>query len=453
MRSWEARPAWQLPVQWPDGATRSDTRAVVRERLLKVAIVMAMLALTVFDRFGLRLTETASIPVGLMAMYALVAAMLLGGAAQLNFRAAVAYLAIVSVATISLLLNVPDTPPPFLSKMSLLFLIVLYAPFCLSLRHGAVAPELWRWTVSLFITFAVLLGVAGVVQYFAQFVFKAEWLFDFTPLIPERLRGTAGFNTEYRIYSSPGEVAWTKSNGFFMREPSIFSVVIAFGLLCELSLDRRKWVMTILAAGLIVSHAASGLAVLAAALVFPLRRSKLVPAVAFALLAASVVFLFRDTENVRVYLSRANELTYTNSSAYCRFVAPTLDVVQHIDRAPWTSLVGNGPGSMTRMAEGCAQQPVTYAKALFEYGLAGTLAFGVLIVGALNRSSAPLRIRVGAGVAWALLGGNLLDALYLLFIYVVSAMWPEGTARALRDTAPSISPSLKGRHGYTGHSA
>jgi hypothetical protein len=105
------------------------------------------------------------------------------------------------------------------------------------------------------------------------------------------------------------------------------------------------------------------------------------------------------------------------------------------------------------VAEGCATQPTTYAKAVFEYGLAGTLAFGVLIVGALNRSSAPLGIRVGAGVAWVLLGGNLLDALYLLFIYVVSAMWPEGTARALRDTAPSISSGLKSRHGYTGHSS
>jgi hypothetical protein len=280
-------------------------------------------------------------------------------------------------------------------------------------------------------------------------VFKAEWLFDFTPLIPKRLQAGGGWATEYRILSSPNEVAFTKSNGFFMREPSIFSVIIALGLLCELSLDRRRWVMGILAAGLMVSHAASGLVCLAAGLVFPLGRAKLARAVAFALLAAGVVFLFKDTQNVRVYLNRADELARTNTSAYCRFVAPAVDVVRHIDRTPWTSLVGNGPGSMARMAEGCAQQPVTYAKALFEYGLAGTLAFGVLIIGALNRSSAPLRIRVGAGVAWVLLGGNLLDGLYLLFIYVVSAMWPEGTVRALREPAPSVPPGPKSRQGYT----
>jgi hypothetical protein len=462
MNSWQARPAWQLPVQWPVGATASDRGRVVRERLLKAAILFAMLALSVLDRFGLGLTERAAIPVGMMAMYALVAVMLLGGVAQLNFRATVAYLAIVSVATISFLLSAQYTPLPFISKGSFLFLIVLYAPFCFSLRQGAVAPELWRWTLSLFIAFAVFLGVAGIVQYLAQFVFKAEWLFDFTPLIPKRLRVGGGWNVAYEIQSSAGNLAWIKSNGFFMREPSIFSVVMAFGLLCELSLDKRKWVMTILAAALLVSHAASGLVCLAAGLVFTLERSKLARAVAFALLAASVVFLAKDTQNVRIYLNRADEPFRTNSSAYCRFIAPTIDTARQIASRPWTSLIGNGPGSIVRMAEGCGYtidnapavpNQTTYAKALFEYGLAGTLAFGVLIIGALNRSSAPLRIRVGAGVAWAMLGANLLDGLYLLFIYVVSAMWPQDTARVLRDTAPSISPSPRSRHAYAGHSS
>jgi hypothetical protein len=460
MSSWQARPAWQLPVQWPDGAATSEARLVGRERLLKAGILFAMLGLTVLDCFGLRVTEDAGAPAALIAMYALVAAMLLGGAAQLYFRAAAAYLALVSVATISVLANAPYTAAPFISKGSFLFLIVLYAPFCFSLRQGATAPELWRWTVSLFIAFAVFLGVAGIVQYFAQFVFRPEWLFDFTPLIPERLLAGGDYNTEYEIYSnfSTGEIAWSKSNGFFMREPSIFSVVLAFGLLCELSLDRRRWVMTILGAGLMVSHAASGLVCLAAGLVFSLRRRNLAQAVAFAVLAAGVVFLFRDTPNVQLYLKRVDELGAKHSSAYCRFVAPTVDVVRHIDRTPWTSLVGNGPGSLARMvgkfsAAGDCSQQTTFAKALFEYGLAGTLAVGVLIIGALNRSSAPLGIRVGAGVAWAMLGANLLDGLYLLFIYVVSAMWPEGTARAQRDTAPSIPPGPRSRHGYTGHSS
>jgi hypothetical protein len=31
-------------------------------------------------------------------------------------------------------------------------------------------------------------------------------------------------------------------------------------------------------------------------------------------------------------------------------------------------------------------------------------------------------------VTWLLLGGNLLASEVLLFIYLLSAMWPEGTA-------------------------
>jgi hypothetical protein len=449
MSSWQARPAWQTPLQWPDGAATSDTRRVARERLLTAGILFAMLSMTVLDRFGLVLTQGTAIPVAMMAMYALAAVMLLGGAAQLNLRAALAYLAIISVATLSLLLNVPHTPVPFISTNSLLLLITVYAPFCFSLRQGAVAPELWRWTVGLFIAFAVFLGVAGIVQYFAQFVFKAEWLFDFSPLIPDRLSNSKGWGIEYQIHSNDS-VAFTKSNGFFMREPSIFSVMIAFGLLCEFSLDRRRLVMTILAAALLASHAVSGLICLASGLFFHLERSKLARAVALALLAAgvvsTVVFLFRDTVNVQTYLNRIDEPFRTNTSAHCRLVAPTVELARHIQTHPWTIVVGHGPGTEGRMTEGCGGSPsvaAAYAKAFFEYGLAGTLAFGVLILGALNRSSAPLGIRVGAGVAWVMLGGNLLDGLYLLFIYVVSAMWPEGTVRALRGPARHSSPGPK----------
>jgi predicted membrane-bound dolichyl-phosphate-mannose-protein mannosyltransferase len=80
--------------------------------------------------------------------------------------------------------------------------------------------------------------------------------------------------------------------------------MIALGFLCELSLDRRRWVMTILAAGLAVSHAAGGLLCLAAGLVFTLGRRNLARAVVFAVLAAAVIFLLRDTQSVQC-ISRA----------------------------------------------------------------------------------------------------------------------------------------------------
>jgi hypothetical protein len=435
-----SRPAWQVPVQSPDGAAASDARLVARERLLKAAIVFAMLALTVLDRFGLQLTRGTGIAVATPAMYALAGAMVLGGAAKLNFRAALAYLAIVSVATLSLLVNATFAPLPFVTPASLLLLTVLYAPFCVSLRQGAVTPELWRWTVNLYIAFAVFVGVAGIVQFFVQFVFRPAWLFDYSPLIPEYLRTPGGWNTEYTLGADgiptdePSLGAWSKSNGFFMREPSFFSQLMAFGLVCELAMARRKWVMSVLVLGLVFSYSGTGLLCLAVALLFlPLGRETMVGVLAFAVLAAALFVLFGDALNLSVTLNRVDEFGSSRMSAHMRFVAPAVELVRHIYSDPWTSVLGNGPGSMGRMTDRFTGGP-SYARALFEYGLVGTLAFGVLILGALNRSAAPAQIRVVAGVAWLVIGG-LLDAMFVLFIYILLAMWPEDTARALRSGA------------------
>ncbi len=431
MSALDLRPAWQLPVQWPQARIADRDGWAARDRLLKAAILFAMLALTVLDRFGLRVIGDSSAPAGLIAMYGLAGAMLLAGAAEVNRRMVLAYLAVVSIATTSLMVNAVFTPLPFLSKMSLLFLIVLYAPLCLSLRAGVVSPELWRRTVGVYVGFAVFVAAAGIAQYLVQFVYHAPWLFDYTPLIPERLRATRGWNTAYTVgVNLPG--AWTKSNGFFMREPSIFSVVMAFGLLCELSLARRKWVMALLAVALVLSYSGSGLLCLAAGLLFPLGRKTLARALAVAILAAGIVVFFGDALNLSYTLNRSDEVFRKDSSAYCRFVAPAAQAAREINSDPWAGLLGHGPGSMVRMGGECGDNRVqtTYAKVLIEYGLLGALAFGALMLGALNRAAAPLRIRVAAGVAWLLLGGNLLDSLYLLFIYLVSAMWPENAARA-----------------------
>lgn len=439
MSSLDVRPAWQASIQWPHAAGARRAGSAIAERLLKAGILVAMLALTVLDRFGLRVMGDTSIPVSMVAMYGLAAAMFVGGSAELNFRAALAYLAVLSVAMLSFMVNTAFTPPPYVSKMSLLLLITIYAPLCLSLRPGAVAPDLWRRSVNLYVAFAVFVGMAGIAQYFVQFVFRPTWLFDYTPLIPERLRATSGWNTAYTVsINSPG--AWTKSNGFFMREPSIFSIVMAFGLICEWSLGKRKWVMTILGVGLVLSYSGSGLLCLAVAMLFPLGRGTLARVLAFALLGTAILLLFGDSLNLSYMVERfrSDELFVKNTSAYCRFIAPGVDAVLLMSTDPWVSVLGHGPGSMVRIGAGCPDNyaQTTFAKLLIEYGLLGVLAFGALIVGALQRSRAPVRIRVAAGVTWLLLGGNLLDSAYLLFIYIVSAMWPEGAAQAERKRRP-----------------
>lgn len=421
MSASDIRPAWQTPLQWPEvaGSRSVDRRRALQTMgVLKAAIVAALLALTVLDRFGLRLGDLYSAHPALLATYGLVMLMLLAGAAELNVRGAVLYAAVAGVAALSYLVNASFGASQYVSIGSWLLLMVLYAPFVVSLRQGAAPASLWPWMMKAYMGFALLVAAAGIAQFLAQFVFRAPWLFDYTPLIPASIRGFEVWKGVHPI----GE--WIKSNGFFLREPSFFSLQMGFALLVELSLARRRWVMGVLVLGLALSYSGSGLLVLAVGLLFPLGRYSLVRFAAAAALAASAVFLFSDALNLSYTAGRVAEFGSARSSAYCRFVEPAVVTFRDLDANGWTSLLGHGPGALPKMHGTCQ---TTFAKVPFEYGLLGTLALGMLVLGALGRSSVPVRIRAGLGALWAT-QANLLGAEWVLLAYMLCAMWPEGSA-------------------------
>jgi hypothetical protein len=412
--------SWQLPLQWPPAAERAARAGAPRAApLLKAGILLCLASLTLFDRFGLRLSDAYSIPAALVAMYALVGLAGLGGALELNARAALAYLAVATVAGLSFLANATFGRFQYVSMGSFLLLLVVYAPFVVTLRQGTAEPALWRWLAGWSVAFALLLGVAGIAQFFAQFFFSPPWLFDYTPLIPAALRGSGVYNT----VNAAGD--WIKSNGFFLREASGFSFFMAFALLCELALSRRRWVMAILATALVLTYSGSGLLTLAVALLFPLGRRSVAQLLSAAVLAGLVVAVLGDALHLSYTLGRVEEFQSPRSSAYCRFVQPALVAAGEIDASPWASLLGHGPGTMQKMHHTCE---TTFGKLTFEYGFLGILAFSALILGALARAAVPVRIAVALGLSWLVLGGNLLNPAAALFIYLFSAMWPEAIA-------------------------
>lgn len=418
---------WQLPLRWPQpaAATRERSFSPVAERLLKAAIVFALLALTVLDRFGLRVTAEWSIPPGAVAMYLLAATMVATGTGGLHWRGALAYVALVGVAASSLWVNLLFAPPAYVSAASFFLLVVLYAPFAFALRRAAVSPALWQWTARLYVAFSLFLALAGIAQFFAQFVLFEPWLFDYTPLIRDSLRASGGWNTVYYVGS------WVKSNGFFLREPSIFSLAMAFAILCELGLAARKWVLAVLGLGLVLSYSGSGLVCLAAALLLSLRPRALLRILGTAAAVGVALVVFWDTLNLSYTVNRVEEIQSQKSSAYCRLVYPGAVALQEIDSSAWAAVLGHGPGTMQRMGGTCiGGHQTAYAKALIEYGLAGVIAVGALILGALGRSGLPLRFRAPVALAWLLLGGNLLASEVSLFLYLLSGMWFENAARA-----------------------
>ena len=422
MKESSLRPAWQLPMQWPSarpGTPDAPWTVADRDYLRKSAIVFTLVALTALDRFGLHVTPDYSIPAELMAMYALAAATLLSGRGELNPHSALAYLALVCVAATSHFVNLGFEARQYISTPSLLLLLASYAPFVISPRRDGSAPQLGPWALERYVEFMLFVAAAGMAQHFVQFVYQPPWLFDFRPMIPEALRGSGGWNTVYTVGG------WTKANGFFLREPSMFSTAMAFGLLAEMSLGKRKWAMAVLAFALILSYSGSGLLALSIAMLFPLGRGTALRLLVCAVLVGVAVLLLGDLLNLSYTLNRVGEITSERSSAYCRFVYPGLMTGQLLDSTYWSLLLGHGPGSMERMGATCEDlHSVAYAKSIFEYGVLGAAAFAALVFGALARSGTPLRMRIAAAVTFALLGG-LYNAEILALIYLLYAAWPR----------------------------
>lgn len=423
-------PGWRLPRATPLVPLERPGGRAVREvpagvpPLLKAALIFALVSLTLLDRFGVRVSDSYSVNPALIALYGLVAVMVLTRSAQVHAVGALIYVGVVTVAGLSFVLNLSLDSRQYASLGSLGLLLVLYAPFALCLRPSVGTTALWQWLMNWYIVFAMVLAVAGIVQFYAQFVFHAPWLFDYTSLIPPAIRGSGLYNTTNHAVGS-----MIKANGFFLREASGFSWTMAFALICEWSLKRRKLLMATMALALVVSYSGSGLLALGVAMLFPLGQRTLLRVFGALTIGAIVFVLLGDALNLSYTLGRVGEFEAgaTQSSAYCRFIAPGKIVAEQIDSDVWTTVVGHGPGTMQKLFDTCE---TTYGKLLFEYGLVGTIALVALILAAVNRSSAPIRIRVVLVVQWLLLGGSLLAPESMLLIVLISALWPERAAQA-----------------------
>lgn len=440
MRLAPARSAWRVPTSWhqevPDRSAVVPT-AEHRSRVqstLKVAFVFALLSLTLLDRFGLKLSDAYAIHPALIATYGLVVAMLLTGSARIDRGLALLYVMVVTVAAVSFVVNASLPLHQYASIGSLMLVVVLYAPLTLSLQPEVGTADLWHWLMKSYIGFAVAVAAIGIIQFYAQFVFSAPWLFDFRAMIPEVIRGSGVYNSTNYV----GSQEIVKSNGFFLREASGFSFLVAFAMISEWTFNRRKWVIAILALAMVVSYSGSGLLAIGFAMLFPLGARTLWRIVAAGVACAIVFVLFGDALNLGYTLGRISEFQgdATTSSAYCRFISPGKVAMGYIDSASWTAYLGHGPGTMQKMHDTCE---TTYGKVVFEYGLLGAVAFTVLILASLNRSMAPIRMRVAQFFAWLLLGGNLVAPEPLLLALLLSAMWPKDLLSPV-DAAKGLKP-------------
>ena len=272
-----------------------------------------------------------STSVALVAGYVFLAVASCAGALELSLERCVLFGACLSIGLLSLLLNESAASGP-----SLLLLGAMYLPFVFVLKPGSLSPEDdARWVMDRFLDVGAFCAACGVAQFLAQSVVHADWLFDFTRYIPEKLRASGTFNTVIPMGS------FNKSNGFFFREPSGFSYLMALAVIGEAFTHRRKARLALLGLALLLTYSGTGLLALLLGTLHPLGPKTLLRLGVIAVVGGLVFWLLGDTLNLSFTLGRVNEFNSTYSSGYMRYVAPARLVSESIDSslwAPWLAM-------------------------------------------------------------------------------------------------------------------
>ena len=312
---------------------------------------------------------------------------------------------------LSLYLGSKDT-----SLTSWLLILFIYLPVVFQFRDSEsyLTP-----TLSFFRTCLYILAIVGIAQFFIQFITSPPWLFNFSTLFPSWILMGTNMNTSITIADH------FKSNGFFVREPSTFSQLVALAILIEINIFRNWKRLPILILALLLTFSGTGLLFLGFGLLFPFNAATVVRLFLTAIVAMFIYVALGKSLGLDDTLNRSNEFSggvgVQTSSGFARFIAPGIVVSEGARDSIGHLLFGHGSGSISRTITGFAFHDPTWAKLLFEYGLLGTLAFVTLFKTACSDSFLPSPIIAGWTMQYFALGGHLLtlDIVVIPLVFLV----------------------------------
>ena len=216
--------------------------------MLKLLIYASGFSAIFLNRFGLPITNDFSLSFSYIFIYLALAYAFKEGLVKLDVGLLLCFAAAIFSGVISLLQGYPDK-----TLTSFLLLIFIYFPF----TFISVPPTSSKATLShLFYPMLVFLGIAGISQFFFQFLAKPDWLFDYRPFLPLYLQNKNIMNTVIPIGS------FIKSNGFFLLEPSGFSQWMALGIFFFGAFAKPFFTFFVFLTGLITSFSGTGIILL-----------------------------------------------------------------------------------------------------------------------------------------------------------------------------------------------
>jgi hypothetical protein len=291
------------------------------------------------------------------------------------------------------------------SAMSFLLLAVLYLGYVFVVDGDETT---YAWVIVAFRWIGLIIAIAGIAQFFAQWIVPGPTLFTFRGVVPDGALSLE-FNYVDPVDFLPGRF---KSNGFFLPEPSIFGQFMALAAIVELLFFRPSYRLFVLGLAEFLSFSGSGaiLCILFIPLLL-LRRGD--PLLLLLAVVLGVIFLiFLDSPLLEPLLGRVNEFGSTHSSAFARFLSPFYLFDDYVFTSARNTLFGLGPGSIDAYFNNYHTEVFdpTWGKLFFEYGLVGTLPFAVFIICCFFADSPARWLSSALFFTYVLLGGYLLSA-------------------------------------------
>ncbi len=383
-------------------------------RASRIAVHLALIGCILLQRFCVY-AGGSPVYFCLLIFLGLAAWLVASGRAELRPLSVAWFTAFAATGLVSTLvaIDAPDPRITDLSVASFFLLLVLYIG--LTVRPRALFDGTRTWDIFLF--YVRLCAVAGIAQYLLQFI--GIRLFSFMTLVPalKPLLVEPMFNsTPYVAYGS----SIIRSNGFFLVEPSTFSQLLMLAVLVEFFIKRDWRWLPLYGLAYVFTYAGTGVLALGLAcglylLTLPRDAGRMVT---FAAVAAglAVVGLIAFPGQLDALTGRANELSYSGSSGYARYVTQ-FDMIG----AVWgetRTLFGFGPGALERATFYVSGGGNPSLKLFIEYGVIGLVTFWTFFVTALWRRHA------GIVVCFALVnfqfgGGTLLFPPFVVLVAVL----------------------------------
>jgi hypothetical protein len=359
-----ATPVWPA-YKFDKSATRTDIA------LLASALFLQRFALP----FGNTFLHLEVVAISFILLY-----QFLSGKLLIPYDRFLWFLAFGLAATCSLLLNFSSTMLTGYSQF-----LVFHSLFMLSRPSTS---DQYKRTLQAFQFLVMLLSCLGVAQFVAQVAVDGSKLIYFYGIVPDFL--FADPSTGY--YPHPREFAgMIKSNALFLDEPSIFSQIVAIGILIEILDFRRPQYLLVMALGFLVAYSGTGLILL---LIFlPLAGLRHGRAGLSALLVVMFIFGLVATGiiDLSAFTSRVDEFNDPGSSGFERFVSPFWNTARQLNIASLGALlVGSGPGTVKAFVDvRYSTAVVNWFKVFYEYGIIGSFMLCCFLTSCFRKSRCP----------------------------------------------------------------